>query len=86
MRKITVHTKPACVQCDWTKRELKKAGHEFGEVSLLDDPVKLAEFKAAGYLAAPVVVVEDGETTTIWAGFIPDKIAALAAQHEECAA
>lgn len=82
---IEVWSKPSCVQCDATKRELRKRGLEFLELDLTDNPAQLAEFKAAGHLSAPVVVHTDGDTTTIWAGFRPDKIAALAAEQERAA-
>lgn len=82
---IEVYSKPACVQCDATKRELRKRGHEFTSLELADHPEKLAEFKAAGHLSAPVVVVTDGDTTTVWSGFRAEKIAALAAEQEKAA-
>ncbi len=82
---IEVWSKPACVQCDATKRELRKRGLEFTSLELADHPEKVAEFKAAGYLSAPVVVHTVGDTTTIWAGFRPEKIAALAAEQERAA-
>lgn len=82
---IEVYTKPACVQCDWTKRELDKRDAEYVELALEDHPEKVAEFKAAGHLSAPVVVHTVGDTTTIWAGFRPERIAALAAETKEAA-
>lgn len=82
---IEVYSKPSCAQCDATKRELRKRGIEFTSLELADHPEKLAEFKAAGHLSAPVVVVTGGDTTTIWAGFRPERIAALAAETKEAA-
>lgn len=83
---IEVWSKPSCVQCDATKRELRKRGLEFLELDLMDNPAQLAEFKAAGHLSAPVVVVSDGPITiTVWSGFRAEKIAALAAEQEKAA-
>lgn len=70
---ITVYTKPNCVQCNATKRALKKSGLEFAEIDLTQDEEALATVKALGYQQAPVVFA-DGDH---WAGFRPDKIKAL---------
>ncbi|MBR5951566.1 MAG: glutaredoxin-like protein NrdH [Actinomycetaceae bacterium] len=72
---ITLYTKPACVQCNATKRALKKQGLEFAEVDLTQDAEALETVKALGYQSAPVVFA-DGDH---WAGFRPDKIKALSA-------
>lgn len=71
---ITLYTKPSCVQCNATKRALKKSGLDFVEVDLTQDAEALAAVKALGYQQAPVVFA-DGDH---WAGFRPDKIKALA--------
>ena len=34
---ITLYTKPACVQCNATKRALKKQGLTFNEIDLTQD-------------------------------------------------
>ncbi|XCB29076.1 glutaredoxin-like protein NrdH [Arcanobacterium hippocoleae] len=70
---ITVYTKPNCVQCNATKRALKKNNLEFAEVDLTQDEAALATVKALGYQQAPVIFA-DGDH---WAGFRPDKIKAL---------
>ncbi len=71
---ITVYTKPSCVQCNATKRALKKNGLEFSEVDLTEDEEALATVKALGYRQAPVVFANGDH----WAGYRPDKIKALA--------
>ena len=73
---ITVYSKPGCVQCDATRRELDKRKMPFSTVDITTNPDALAKVKAMGYRQAPVVVVGDG--TDHWAGFRPDKIEALA--------
>ena len=72
---ITVYTKPSCVQCNATKRQLDKFGLEYALVDLTEDAEALATVKALGYQQAPVVIA-DGDH---WAGFRPDKIKALVA-------
>ena len=72
--KITVYTKPSCVQCNATKRALVKAGLAHEEVDLTASAADLAMVKGLGYQQAPVVVA-GGEH---WSGFRPDNIKALA--------
>lgn len=70
---ITLYTKPSCVQCDATKKHLSNLGLSYQIVDLLEDESALATVKGLGYLAAPVVVVEDEH----WSGYRPDKIEEL---------
>lgn len=76
--KITVWTKSACPQCTMTKRHLTRMGLEFEEADLETSPEQLREFKDAGFLQAPIVVLGNGGRT--WAGFRPDLIDELAAE------
>ena len=71
---VTVYTTKNCVQCMSTKRQLQKYNIEFTEVSLETVPEKLAEFKEAGYVSAPIVTTD----TKIWSGFRLEKIKNLA--------
>jgi glutaredoxin-like protein NrdH len=70
---VTVYTLPACVQCDSTKRSLKKNNIPFQEVDLSQDPDALEMVRELGYTAAPVVMAGEDH----WSGFRPDKLAAL---------
>lgn len=82
MSKITVFTKPACVQCISTKRWLDKLDIEYDtvDISLPENADALAKIKDLGYMAAPVVTVETpGEDDKHWYGFRPDLIEPLAA-------
>ncbi len=72
--KVTVYSKPACVQCEATYRALDKKGIEYAVVDISTDVDALEQLRALGYLQAPVVVA--GEES--WSGFRPDQIAALA--------
>lgn len=70
---ITVYTKPSCVQCDATKRHLKKLGLEFDTVDITEDQAAYDKIVALGFKAAPVVITDDDS----WAGYNPDKINGL---------
>jgi len=76
--KVTVYSKPACVQCDATYRALDKKGIEYSVVDISTDDDALERVRALGFLQAPVVVA--GEES--WAGFRPDRITALAVRRE----
>lgn len=71
---ITLYTKPACVQCDATKRALDKAGLTYATVDLTQDAAALELVQQWGYRSAPVVSAGDDH----WSGFRPDKVKALA--------
>jgi len=71
---ITVYSKPACVQCDATKRALDAAGVEFKVVDVTEDADAMALVTSLGYRQAPVVVAGSDH----WSGFRPDKIKSLA--------
>ena len=67
---ITVYVKPACVQCDATKRYLDAKGLEYKTVDISIDTDALNTLIEKGFKAAPVVDYH-GEW---WAGFQPDRI------------
>ena len=67
---ITVYSKPACVQCTATTRELNKRGLPFEVVDMSQDAEALDKVKGMGFQQAPVVIA--GEVS--WSGFRPDKI------------
>ncbi|QGZ35823.1 glutaredoxin-like protein NrdH [Stappia indica] len=71
---ITVYSKPACVQCTATTRALSAKGLAFDLVDLTLDEQAMARVSELGYRQVPVVMAGDEH----WAGFRPDKIAALA--------
>lgn len=73
--KVTVYTKPNCVQCNATYKALDKHGIEYDIVNLPDHPEMIEYFKSQGHLGAPVVQAGPDNT---WAGFRPDRIKALA--------
>lgn len=70
---ITVYTKPACVQCEQTKKLLTKNGLEFETIDITEDTAAYDKVVALGFQAAPVVITDDDA----WAGFNPAKINGL---------
>lgn len=73
--KVTVYTKPACVQCNATYKSLDKEGIVYESVDISADPKALEHVLSLGYQQAPVVVTDNDQ----WSGFRPDKIAELVA-------
>ena len=75
---FTLYTKANCVQCNATKKALKKKGLvegvDYQAMYVDQDAAALEQLKELGFLQAPVVITE----TDSWSGFRPDKIAALA--------
>lgn len=71
---ITVYTKPACVQCNATKKALDRVGLEYDLVDISVDEDARDYVMALGYVQAPVVEA-NGEH---WSGFRPDRIKGLA--------
>ncbi len=72
---ITVYSKPACVQCTATTKELDRKGIDYNYVDITQDSDAMNYIMGLGHKQAPVVVSGDDH----WAGFRPDKIGALAA-------
>ena len=72
---ITVYSKPACVQCTATTKELDRKGIAYDYVDITQDLDAMDHVMALGYKQAPVVVNGDDH----WAGFRPDKIGQIAA-------
>ena len=70
-RAIALYTKPACVQCDATKRKLDKLGYEYTVVDITEEPDAYDYVVELGAKSAPVVVLDDGTT---WFGHRPDLI------------
>ena len=71
MLKITVWTKPNCVQCDQTKKEFDKRGIIYETRKLT--PKVIEKFQELGLLAAPIVESDDRR----WSGFRLDRIKSL---------
>lgn len=71
----TVYTKPACVQCEMTKKYMDKNGIPYTTVDITKDQEAFDMVIGMGFQSAPVVISEVGN----WSGFQPDKINLLAA-------
>ncbi|KAA8995478.1 glutaredoxin-like protein NrdH [Affinibrenneria salicis] len=71
--RITIFTKPDCVQCNATCRALDRKGIDYQLVDLTEDQQALQQIRDLGYQQVPVVMTADEH----WSGFRPDKISAL---------
>lgn len=71
----TVYTKPACVQCDATKRLMNSLNIEYTSIDITQDTQAYERIVSMGYQSVPVVISNFGS----WAGFQPEKISMLAA-------
>lgn len=78
MKKIIVYSKPNCIQCEMTKKELSKLGVDFTVESLVDEKnsAVLEDFKSKGLRSAPITIV--GEE--IISGFNPIALKAAIAK------
>ncbi|MDM2175292.1 glutaredoxin-like protein NrdH [Mycobacteroides abscessus] len=72
---VTVYTKPGCIQCEATKKALKKNGVPYTIRDVTVDAAARDAVMKLGYSAAPVVVTAEGDH---WAGFRPDRLKAIA--------
>lgn len=73
---VIVYSRPACVQCDATRRALDARSIHYETRTMTEEDA--ARFKAEGHMRAPVVVTE----AESWAGFRPDKISALTSRGD----
>lgn len=70
--KVTVYTKPQCVQCEWTKKQLDRLGVTYESFDVTTDPEAreaVQHYATNGEVSMPVVVVTNGAHTTHWCGF-----------------
>lgn len=73
---ITVYTKPACIQCRATFRELDKNGIAYETVDVTQDDEARDYLMSLGYLAVPVVHISPD---VHWQGHRPDRVASITA-------
>ena len=84
---ITLYSKPNCVQCVATKRNLDKAGLTYTTVDVSKDAEALERIIGMGFQQAPVVELDEyiddtqhrdgAQPVKAWSGFRPDLIAQL---------
>jgi len=67
---VTLYTKPACVQCNQTKKAFDKKGVSYEVIDVTKDENAYNYVTSLGYMQAPVVVAGEDH----WSGFRPDKI------------
>ena len=74
MSHITVYTKPACPQCNATKKHLDKNHIEYETIDISQDAEAREFVIGLGYMSAPVVVAGDDH----FFGFRPDRLNEMA--------
>lgn len=78
IKKVTVYSKPDCMQCMYTKKYLTEHHIDFSTIDVTQDEFALRLVKEQlGYQAVPVVVVIGGDDIEHWYGFQPDRLAEL---------
>lgn len=73
---VMVFSKPSCVQCTATYRNLDSKGIKYEVIDISEEDAFIEELKAASKMQAPIVMAPGMES---WAGFRPDLIAKIAA-------
>lgn len=71
--KVTVYSKPDCVQCNATYRALTKSNIDYDVVDVTEDQGAYDRIVGMGFQQVPVVVTDNDQ----WSGYRPDKIAGL---------
>lgn len=74
--RVTIYSKPNCVQCNATYKAMDKTGVPYNVVDLSQDEQALAAVTELGYQQAPVTIISNGdsETDLHWSGFHPTNI------------
>jgi glutaredoxin-like protein NrdH len=71
---VTVYTKPDCVQCEYTKKELDKKGLSYNVIDVTKDAGARKALEDMNLRTMPVVTVEHGTHKEHWMGFRIDKL------------
>lgn len=76
---ITLYSKPDCVQCDYTAKQLKAKGLPFNKFDVTVDAAARKVVEDTGNRTLPYVVVDHGDGTPpeTWHGFHLEKIRGL---------
>ena len=74
---LTVFSKPDCVQCRFTKRELDSKSLEYSEIDVTVDDDARKLLQELGIQQLPAVRVESGDDVEWWSGFRIEKLRAL---------
>jgi glutaredoxin-like protein NrdH len=73
---VTVFSKPACPQCDFTKKHLEKLHIPARIIDVSDSPDAAEFLRREGFASLPVVFPAD-RSVEPWAGFRPSLIEEL---------
>lgn len=76
---IELYSKPACIQCNQSKKTLDKLGLDYIITDVTEDESAYEFVLSMGFRAAPVLVIKDSDGNILdkWSGFNPEKLNAL---------
>lgn len=72
---ITVYSKPACMQCNFTKKYLDQKGIAYEVKDIMESEEALEEVRKLGFQSLPVILAEG---MAAFNGFRPDLLDQLA--------
>lgn len=73
MPRPIIYSRPGCVQCDLTKKLMKREGIGYDEINVEVDAEALELIVGMGYMQAPVIIYGEEH----WSGFIPGRVLGL---------
>ena len=76
---IKVYSLENCIECEKTKKRMRRKGIEFIEKKIEENPGIRSFAKEQGFMKAPIVVTENES----WSGFNPRRIDALEVEVED---
>lgn len=74
--KVTVYSKPSCIQCEMTKMYLDQHKIKFKTVDVFETEGALEKIKSYGFKGMPVVVPDDNFDNA-WVGYNLDRLEEL---------
>ncbi|MBS4462261.1 glutaredoxin-like protein NrdH [Aerococcaceae bacterium zg-B36] len=74
MKKVTVYSKPNCMQCNFTKKFLDDNAIDYTTINVYEDNSALEFVNELGFKSLPVVEIEGEEP---FFGFRPDRLESL---------
>lgn len=74
---VTVFSKDNCVACNQTKKFLDRNGLPYNTIDITQDQAAYDKVINMGFMAAPVVMVNNQGEETAWSGYQPEKLKEL---------
>lgn len=74
--KVTVYSKPSCIQCEMTKMYLDQNKIKYKTVDVFETKGVLEKIKSYGFKGMPAVVLDDN-FDNVWVGYNLDRLEEL---------